>query len=310
MAEIWLVCEGETDRNVLSPLLRSVLGAPITVEVAGGISNLAAVANYLRRDGGIAAYLEDREYRPLDESLSALTDGRPRFLLQRHSIENYLLEPRVLLAAFRRLRERFTQAGRPAPNWCGRLPDALAAVIQLVLAAATPLVPQEAGLQVIERLWRESRESLGAIQRRFPDVLRRAEATSEAACRTAVLDEAARLLTAARAAAALPHLDSQSLEAWYEEALRLCTSAVQPQSLECIRDFDGKRLLRAVVRTLNQHQVPIAAERIQEVCVEALVEEYRQDRTLFGGQDEFGALSRAIQQLSPGAAAATETAES
>ncbi len=308
MAEYWLVCEGETDRNVLSPLLRDVLGAPITVEVAGGITNLAAVANYLRRDGGIAAFLEDREYRPLAESLSALTDGRPRFLLRRHSIENYLLEPPVLLAAFERLRDRFNQSGTSAPNWISQLPTDRARVIEMVSTAATPLVPQEAGSRVIERLWRESRESLGAIQRRFPTVLRRAEAASEDMCRQAVLEEAARLQAAASDAASLPDLDSSSLTGWYQEEVQRCTSAVESSSLECIHNFDGKRLLRAVVQTLPQNGRPVSFKSLQETCAEALVEEYRQNRNLFGEDDEFAALAIAIQQLSP--ASETESAES
>ncbi|MFI5387306.1 MAG: hypothetical protein ACHQ50_14440, partial [Fimbriimonadales bacterium] len=121
MAELWLVCEGEpasVDVAILKPVFATVLAAEIVVEPAGGKRGAKVVAQFLQKRGGTAAYVIDRDYSPRSEAEFAFTDGTPGFIWRRHSIENYLLSPQIIVRAFRRLRERIEQQ-RPGrvPSW-------------------------------------------------------------------------------------------------------------------------------------------------------------------------------------------------
>ncbi len=100
MAELWLVCEGEpgsVDVALLQRVFADVLAAEIVVEPACG-SNPSPVARFLEnRRGGKAAFVHDRDYRPRADAEASLADGKPGFFWRRHSIENYLLPPSIIL---------------------------------------------------------------------------------------------------------------------------------------------------------------------------------------------------------------------
>src|SRR5579872_2182866 len=104
MQELWLVCEGRSDRNVLAGVFTD-LSADIAVEPAGGIEGVRAVAQYLRAQrGGVVASIADRDYRRLEEAEASFGAGSSNFLWPRHSIENYLLQPEVVAMAFTSLK--------------------------------------------------------------------------------------------------------------------------------------------------------------------------------------------------------------
>lgn len=112
MEELWLVCEGHqdsVDAAVLKPIFTRVLAAGITVVPAGGSSPGVAASFLQSHRGGKAGYVFDRDYRRRDQAEQSFRDGTPGFMWRRHSIENYLLPPSVIVRAFQRLRERFEQ---------------------------------------------------------------------------------------------------------------------------------------------------------------------------------------------------------
>ncbi len=104
MPELWLVCEGEkgsVDVAILKPVLATILAAEIVVEPAGGERQLSTVARFLEdQRGGRAAYVKDRDYLPREAAEVALQERSPRFLLRRHSIENYLLPPQIIIRVY------------------------------------------------------------------------------------------------------------------------------------------------------------------------------------------------------------------
>src|SRR5262245_10029634 len=107
MAELWLVCEGEpgsVDVALLQRVFDEVLAAEIVVAPACG-SSPSPVAQFLQfHRCGKAAFVRDRDYRPRAMAEASLVDGKPSFFWRRHSIENYLLPPPILLQAFQDLR--------------------------------------------------------------------------------------------------------------------------------------------------------------------------------------------------------------
>ena len=127
MNELWLVCEGEprsVDISLLKPVFVDVLSAETVVETACG-SSPSTVARFLERSrGGKAAFVHDRDYHPRNKAEAAFTDGKPGFFWRRHSIENYLLPPPIILHAFQNLRDR-VERQRPGhvPPWVAALPS-------------------------------------------------------------------------------------------------------------------------------------------------------------------------------------------
>jgi hypothetical protein len=108
MEELWLVCEGgrdSVDPAILKPIFARVLAAGIVVEPAGGSSPAVAATFRQSQRGGRVAYVIDRDYRRPDQAEASFHDGTNGFMWRRHSIENYLLPPAVIVQAFQRLRE-------------------------------------------------------------------------------------------------------------------------------------------------------------------------------------------------------------
>lgn len=105
---VHLVCEGAPDGldfRVLNLLIVQKLKRDVLIEPAGGDGSLGSVADYLRKRYKARAYtVEDRNFCPRD--IADQTWNQPdqkRWIWRRHEIENYLLEPRLIVEAFRSL---------------------------------------------------------------------------------------------------------------------------------------------------------------------------------------------------------------
>ena len=99
----YLVCEGFNgglDERVFDALIAQKLGVVVRTEPVGGDSIARGVASYLRgmHTGGKVMSVLDRNFSSRSEVRRNKT-GSHR-LLSRHEIENYLIDPRVVAAAF------------------------------------------------------------------------------------------------------------------------------------------------------------------------------------------------------------------
>ncbi|MBM4080820.1 MAG: hypothetical protein FJ278_14035 [Planctomycetes bacterium] len=156
MADVYLVCEGPADgldSRALDAVVAQILRVPVIVSPAGGDSSLASVASWLeersrrtRKDGTLgppsdrAFSIEDRDYRPRAEAdASWHTKGNKRLMWRRHEVENYLLEPGVVLRAFDSLRRTVTFP------WARKLPTEELAVAELLADLARPMSEDHAG---------------------------------------------------------------------------------------------------------------------------------------------------------------------
>jgi hypothetical protein len=172
MAELWLVCEGEpgsVDVALLQRVFTDVLAAEIVVEPACG-SSPGTVARFLEiRRGGKAAYVHDRDDRPRTDAEASLVDGRPGFFWRRHSIENDLLPPPILLEAFQDLRARFEHQ-RPGhvPAWLDALPGSPEEASEALSECARKRAAEEACRLAVHRLWTDLPPTVGHVQRRNP----------------------------------------------------------------------------------------------------------------------------------------------
>ena len=173
MPELWLVCEGEkgsVDVAILKPVLATILAAEIVVEPAGGDRQLSTVARFLEAQrGGTAAYVKDRDYRPREAAEVALQERSPDFLLRRHSIENYLLHPQIVIRAFTQLRKRFERQARGrVPQWLSALPSDAEQVADGLRECARRRTAEQACFLAWHRLWDALPTTVRQIQKRLP----------------------------------------------------------------------------------------------------------------------------------------------
>ena len=163
VADVHLVCEGPADGldvRVLDAVVAQILSVPVLISAAGGNSSLGSVAAWLEEksrrqlsDGSLsrptasALCIQDRNYRPCTEAQVGWNrSDAKRLIWLRHEIENYLLEPLVVLATFDSFRRTVI-----AP-WAHALPTDAPAVTGLLASLAQPQLEDHVGQLVLAEL--------------------------------------------------------------------------------------------------------------------------------------------------------------
>lgn len=280
MREVRLVCEGspgKVDVRVLDAIVAQRLGVRVRIEPAGGDKGLGSVRQYLEATNrAIVLTIEDRNYRSRGDALATWNGGRT-LMWTRHEIENYLLEPQVVFAAFRRF------AATVRDDWAKRLPDSLAGVEELLRGLAEPLREEHAGSLLFE----EIRASLGSVGVQRPKQSS-IEADGWILC---IQKELARVGEAGssvekRAAGWSERLAARS------EAIR--TEVYAPEFLQGrhLQEMGGHELMSRLVRTLyGLGAVRLTTQDLEGALIEALGDVYTEG-TLYktDERDDFAAL--------------------
>jgi hypothetical protein len=297
MAELWLVCEGEpgsVDVAVLQPVFANVLVAEIVVEPACG-SSPSVVARYRQVRWGVrAAFLNDRDYRPRAEAEAALTDGRPGFLWRRHSIENYLLSPQIILRAFQHLREQIERQ-RPsrASAWLAALPADPEQVAEALRECAGRRAAEEACRMANHRLWAMLPPALGQVQKRNPQTPTNVDPNG---WREALCQEVERVRNAAARTADCSQFRREEAILMFDAAYAEITAELYVTGMEFLIDFHGKDLLREFHRWLGSRKVLMSYDRLRGELIPAAVQEYEVNRKLYG-EDDFRDLANGVRSL-------------
>ncbi len=139
----YLVCEGSTDGldiRVLNLVIVQKLGRDVLLEPAGGDSSLGSVAEYLRQRYGARAYtIEDRNFRPQEKAEETWQQtGQTQWIWRRHEIENYLLDPRLIAAAFQSLQNARVPGA-------ANLPTDAQSIFTALQKLARPMLERHAG---------------------------------------------------------------------------------------------------------------------------------------------------------------------
>jgi hypothetical protein len=299
MIELWLVCEGEpgsVDVGVLQPVFGNVLATEIVVEPACGNSP-SVVARFLETSrGGKAAFLNDRDYRPRSEAEAALSDDKAGFLWRRHSIENYLLPPPIILRAFRRLADRFIQRIGIVPSWFAALPADNLQISEVLTECALRRAAEEACRLANHRLWAALPLTVGHIQKRNPATPTASGQIGPNEWREALCQEAQRVCNAAKYTAGCPQFGSEAVAALFDRTLAEITAPLYVNGMEFLIDCHGRDLLKDFVQVLRTRGVQLSYERLRDELVLAVVEEYRENPAVFG-RDDFLDLANGIRSL-------------
>lgn len=137
----YLVCEGDPDgldARVLNRIIAQKMRLPVQIETAGSGSSLGSVATWLEKRGHRAYTIKDRDYRLREQVERYWEANSKRLMWYRHEIENYLLDPRIVLAAFHQLRKDDIRGAKS-------LPDDSASIEELLRSLAVPLLVNHTG---------------------------------------------------------------------------------------------------------------------------------------------------------------------
>lgn len=297
MGELWLVCEGEpasVDVAVLRPVFARVMPTGIIVEPACG-SSPNVVARFLEiRRGGRAASLNDRDYRSRAEAQSALTDGRPGFFWQRHSIENYLLQPPIIVRAFQRLRDQFERQ-RPGrvPHWFAAVPFDPEQVAEALRECAPRRVAEEACRLANQRLWASLPDTVGNVQRRNPRVAGTVDPND---WREALCQEVERVANVAAQTAASSQFRRENATRLFDSAYAEITATTYLAQMAFLIDFHGRDLLREIHGWMNARGISLPYGRLRDELIPAAIQEYEVNRLVYG-QDDFRDLANGVRAL-------------
>jgi hypothetical protein len=200
---------------------------------------------------------------------------------RRHEIENYLLEPPVVLAAF----QSFRQSPRRA--WAEALPSDEAAVVELLAQLARAALAAHAA-QVLCRQLHDVTTMGNPAEFRVPARAHRPRQRDE--WLVALRTEAARVREAGSDLAGSAALESSGIEARYDALLADFQRPEFVDGRSYLIDMAGKDLLK----TLAVH-VQVSRETLEDELLRVLPRVYEPDR-LFS-PDEFVLLKSRIDQL-------------
>jgi hypothetical protein len=251
-----LVCEAEptgdssAELRVIDGLLNgSRLHGGILVEGAGGRSGLRAVVQHLQGKPGnrVVASVRDRDYDSVEVAEASLRDGELRFVWRRHEIENYLVEPPVVLRALDDLRT--SVQGRPhgVPAWAANLPQTRAEIETALADCALRLAPREA---LNATLWGLGGELDQAGEVRV-GLAAGSEPLSAAECETRLKAECERVSGALGARGACPGLDPEEAVRRFRDVLASMESSSYTDSGQHLLDFGGKELVAGLADWLR-----------------------------------------------------------
>ncbi len=285
MAEIFLICEGYADGvdvRVLNKIVPRLLNREVHIRSAGGDMGLRSVRQYHEersrelKDGKLhpptdkAFLIQDRNFWPRHKADATWSSRSTRSLMwRRHEIENYLLAPRVLLAAFNSLR---TSANSTA-LWGARLPADESTVSSLLMDLARPLLEGHAGQLLrfefdvlISHNHSLSFQVSGGNKRSW----------TKAEWLPKLRQEAERLQLECDKVKTHTLLEPKAIDAQYETILtRICAPAFL-QSGEFLEELGGHELMTALLDHI--HSIGLAtlrADTLEAELVEAIGREYQ-----------------------------------
>jgi hypothetical protein len=247
---VYLVCEDAIDGRVLDAVVVQRSGLNVQIALAGGSAGLGAIRRYLETrttPNDTALTVRDRDYdRTLTEANALWTKPAGReFVWRRHEIENYLLEPKVVLDLFSEWR------ALPSATWATALPATEADVDSLLQSLAVPQIPAHAA-ELLRTEITQATNAVGSVRFTRPNVQPApgSPTPGQAEWLAALVAEAVRLCGACTALAALPELQSAAVTSRYNALLAQCQAPTFLTSREYLREMGGKELLAALAQHL------------------------------------------------------------
>ncbi len=249
---VHLVCEGlptRLDERTLNALVIQAHNLNVFMAPTGGDRGLGAVRSHLqgRSLHDVAITIEDRNYR--QRTVADDTWAKPagqNFMWRRHEIENYLLEPHVVLELFNDFRTA------PSAAWASSLPATVADVFVLLQTLASPLIEDHAAevlrSELVAQINATGSLSFGPARPAPPQV---APAPGQAQWLPALQQEAVRLCQTCSDVVVLPDLQPAAIAIRYNDLLAQFQAPAFLTSGDFLIDMGGHALIAALSRHLH-----------------------------------------------------------
>lgn len=293
---VHLVCEGTAsglDNRILDRLVVQRHNLNVQIAFSGGSSGLGAVQEFLlkRSPSDKVIRVQDRDYFRTQTEADATwaRTTATAFHWRRHEIENYLLDPKVLLTLF-------NDYLATAADWTSTLPSTEADVQMLLQTAAEPLIENHVGEILRVELLRCS-TAAGSLQfggsAAAPAGRLIADQNSWI---NALQREAARLCAVCTAASGCPDLQPAAIEARYETLLIQYRDPAFLSTGNFLIDMGGHELMAALAAHFREIGAPphFSTTFLEDDLLEALDQIY-QPGTLFQ-PDDFQELAAILGQ--------------
>lgn len=249
---VYLVCEGVVgglDDRVLDELVIQHHALTVRTAPSGGSGGLGAVRDYLlkRVPNDVAISVRDRDYDRTRAEAHAGWGNRKTtgYTWRRHEIENYLLDPRVVLAFFN---------GRRSAGdvWARAMPGTEADVLTLLQAVAAPLLENHTA-EVLRVELQQHSTTGGNLQfgPKPPAAPPGATVPGQVDWLPVLQQEAARLCGACAAAAALSAFQPGEILARYQTLLGQFQGSTFLSSGDFLVDMGGRELMAALAAHLR-----------------------------------------------------------
>lgn len=308
MADLHLICEGlpnGVDVSVLNAILAQVLRVSVIIDGAGGETSVRNVRGWREESSrkqnangtlgpvtDVVLSVLDRNFRPLPEVEASWKPDSKCLRWRRHEIENYLLEPRVVLSVFDAFRRTVK-----AP-WVRSLPASQEGALALLASLAEPMRIEHAA-RVLH--WELRARKRGECSTELPPLrLEEGDGTAEVsqdAWVTAVLEGVRDLKENCEATRSLPWLDEEAIRDSYGNILDTVEQESFLQSGQFLKELDGKKLLARLCQYLHQEgAAKLSRADLVHELVEAITRECRPG--LFN-PDDFGMLARRLEETQP-----------
>lgn len=149
----------------------------------------------------------------------------------------------------------------------------------------------------LQQLWEDLSTTAGRVQRRHPPELGQS-AADEASCRSALLQEAARLIEMAQETVRSPHLTAAAIGLRYDGELARLRAPAYLDQREYLKDFHGRDLLQSFHRWLQTQRgaAKLSYKTFAKELWTALPSVYKANRALFG-TDDFLDLANGVRAL-------------
>ena len=286
MAEIYLVCEGDAhsiDLRVLDKIVAQRHPLAVNLIAAGGDSGLNAVRAYHeeksrkfrtkgKKRGKLgppedkAFSIQDRNFCSRQHAESTWTAPKNRKLMwRRHEIENYLIEPRVLLSAF--------NSYRRSEKWAVSLPTDESEVLRFMMDLARPRLQEHAGQLLRCKLDEVLKQ---ACTLSLPNPGSSTRGWCKAQWLVYLQNEGQRIQNGCNVVLALPDLDPAAMDVSYDALWTRIGAPDFLQSGQFLEEMGGHELLSVLVAHIQSlGGKNVGTEELENELVDAIGREYQ-----------------------------------
>lgn len=275
-----LLCEGASDERLLNRIFSN---RELKAQQVGGTRNLGPVAAYWAHQNQPVFTIRDREFGSLPEAEACYgADYTNRhFTWRRHELENYLIEPRVLVNCFKQL--------KPYIDSRINLPETENSAKVWLKGLAGDLLEDQAGRKTAWELYQQ-------LQEKFPVAFSGLQSNKMKNGKDWVEDlisEMKNLRSQTKQIEDFAQMSESDIRQIYETNLQIFS---EPSFLEeegHTRDFAGKKVAQKVHQEIKIRHYPF--KKFRDELIKSFVDEWNGDQSFLQPND-FAELQAAVHR--------------